>query len=95
MQGLRMRQQQVYTVANEIGRRLMPRIQQKDAVMQQLGARQILFPQQAAQKIVSGGIAPPFGNEIPQIVGELTDRAITRRTLLLGYPSLERTEYGE
>src|SRR5438046_9528987 len=60
-------QQQIQAVANEIRGRLMPGIQEKDAVLQQLGGRQFSFMQQQGQQ--SGLLqkqAPAVGNEAPQ-----------------------------
>src|SRR5437660_11147198 len=61
-------QQQIQAVANEIRGRLMPGVQEKDAVLQQLGVSQFSFLQQAGQQIaLPQRPAPAGGNQAPQI----------------------------
>src|SRR5437016_350862 len=75
-------QQQIQAVANEVRGRLMPGIQEKHAVLQQLGLRQFSFLQQPGQQIgLPQRTAPAVGNQAPQISRKFNHRLVAARVL--------------
>src|SRR5262249_37840538 len=106
-QRVRVAEQQVHRVADQVGGGLVPGIEQEDAVVQQLELAEPLVgrapgSQRAARgqlgenlALVVARLSPTARDEIPQVGLELVDGAVAALALLRGQHRLKPTQDGE
>src|SRR3569833_2333815 len=93
--GIGVREQQSQGAADQIGGRLVPGIEEENAVVQELPEGEIRLLEQPAQQIIVGRMRAPMGYQNLKVLSELANRAITCLLLLFSQHGLERTEYGQ